>query len=133
MIDALLDTLERADLDAEVRVVALRGAGADFCAGMDLTELLASADKSVEENRQAALRFGEVFLRMRQLPKPVIAVVQGRALARGCGLAAAWDPAGAAAAARFRYPGAQRGFVPAIVRALLQRSVGEKIAFELAA
>src|SRR5439155_547027 len=81
MIDALLETLERADLDAEVRVVALRGAGADFCAGMDLTELLASADKSVEENRQAALRFGEVFLRMRQLPKPVIAVVQGRALA----------------------------------------------------
>src|SRR5204862_6730914 len=44
MIDALLAALERADLDAAVRVVALRGAGGDFCAGMDLQELLASAD-----------------------------------------------------------------------------------------
>ena len=60
MIDALLATLERADLDAEVRVVALRGAGADFCAGMDLNELLASADKSIEQNRQAALHFAEI-------------------------------------------------------------------------
>ena len=62
MIDALLATLERADLDGAVRVVAVRGAGGDFCAGMDLHELLASADKSVEENRQAALRFAEIFL-----------------------------------------------------------------------
>ena len=44
MIDALLETLQRADLDAGVRVVALRGAGRDFCAGMDLNELLASAE-----------------------------------------------------------------------------------------
>ena len=81
MIDALLAFLERADLDAEVRVVALRGAGVDFCAGMDLNELLASADQTVAENRQAALHFGEIFLRMRQLPKPVVALVRGRALA----------------------------------------------------
>ena len=72
MIDALLAALERADLDAAVRVVALRGAGADFCAGMDLQELLASADKTVEENRRAALRFGDIFLHMRALPKPVV-------------------------------------------------------------
>jgi len=39
MIDALLAALERADLDAGVRVVAVRGAGRDFCAGMDLNEL----------------------------------------------------------------------------------------------
>ena len=45
MIDALLATLERADLDGGVRVVAIRGAGRDFCAGMDLNELLASADQ----------------------------------------------------------------------------------------
>ena len=36
MIAALLGAIERADLDAEVRVVALRGAGADFCAGMEI-------------------------------------------------------------------------------------------------
>ena len=133
MIDALLAMLERAELDAEVRVVALAGAGTDFCAGMDLNELLASADKSVEENRDAALRFGEIFIRMRQLPKPVVALVRGRALAGGCGLATACDLVLAAESAQFGYPEVQRGFVPALVMNLLKRSVGEKIAFDLAA
>src|SRR5206468_10134437 len=133
MIDALLAALERADLDAAVRVVALRGAGGDFCAGMDLQELLASADKTVEENRRAALHFGEVFLRMRGLPKPVVALVQGRALAGGCGLATGCDLILATESEQFGYPELQRGFVPAIVMTMLRRVVGEKIAFDLAA
>ncbi|HEX4633911.1 MAG TPA: enoyl-CoA hydratase/isomerase family protein, partial [Gemmatimonadales bacterium] len=91
MMDALAELLERADLDAGVRLVVIRGAGKDFCAGMDLNELLASADQTVEQNRAAALRFGDLFIRMRALPKPVVAVVQGRALAGGCGLATACD------------------------------------------
>jgi methylglutaconyl-CoA hydratase len=133
MIDALLATLERADLDAAVRVVALRGAGRDFCAGMDLNELLASADHTLEQNRDAALHFGSVFLRLRQIPKPVVAVVQGRALAGGCGLATGCDIVLAAESAQFGYPEVQRGFVPAIVMTLLRRAVGDKVAFDLAA
>ena len=133
MIDALLAVLERADLDAAVRVVALRGAGADFSAGMDLNELLASADRRVEENREAALHFGEIFLRMRRLPKPIVALVRGRALAGGCGLATGCDLVLAAESATFGYPEVQRSFVPAIVMALLKRVTGEKIAFDLAA
>jgi len=133
MIDALLQALEQADLDAAVRVVALRGAGTDFCAGMDLHELLASADKSVEENRRAALHFAEIFVRMRRVPKPIVAVVRGRALAGGCGLATACDLVLAAESAKFGYPEVQRGFVPAIVMTLLKRAVGEKVAFDLAA
>jgi methylglutaconyl-CoA hydratase len=133
MIDGLLDVLGRADLDAGVRVVALRGAGGDFCAGMDLNELLASADKSVEENRRAALHFGEIFVRMRRLPKPIVAAVRGRALAGGCGLATACDIVLAAESAKFGYPEVQRSFVPAMVMTLLKRAVGEKVAFDLAA
>ncbi len=133
MIEGLLGMLERADLDAEVRVVALRGAGRDFCAGMDLNELLASAEHTLEQNRAAALQFGSIFVRMRQIPKPVVAVVQGRALAGGCGLATGCDLVLAARSAQFGYPEVQRGFVPAIVMALLRRAVGEKVAFDLAA
>ena len=132
MIRALFALLERAELDAEVRVVAVRGAGSDFCAGMDLNELLASADKSVEENRAAALEFGEIFIRMRRLPKPIVALVRGRALAGGCGLATACDIVLAAESAQFGYPEVQRGFVPAIVLNMLRRTVGEKLAFDLA-
>jgi len=132
MIAALLALLDRAEFDAAVRVVALRGAGNDFCAGMDLNELLASADKTLDDNRAAALEFGEIFIRMRRLPKPIVALVQGRALAGGCGLATACDIVLAAESAQFGYPEVQRGFVPAIVLNMLRRAVGEKLAFDLA-
>lgn len=132
MIAGLLALLERAELDGQVRVIALRGAGNDFCAGMDLNELLASADKSVQENRAAALHFGDVFIRMRRLPKPIVALVRGRALAGGCGLATACDLVLAAESAQFGYPEVQRGFVPAIVLNMLRRTVSEKLAFDLA-
>jgi methylglutaconyl-CoA hydratase len=133
MIDALLAALDVADLSAEVRVVAVRGAGTDFCAGMDLHELLASADHTTAQNRGAALHFGSIFVRMRRLPKPIVALVHGRALAGGCGLATGCDLVLATESARFGYPEVQRGFVPAIVMAMLRRAVGEKVAFDLAA
>jgi methylglutaconyl-CoA hydratase len=132
MIDGLLVAIEKADLDASARVVAVRGAGTDFCAGMDLNELLASADHTLEQNRQAALHFAQVFMQMRRLPKPIVALVQGRALAGGCGLATACDLILAAESAQFGYPEVQRGFVPAMVMTMLRRAVGEKIAFDLA-
>ena len=132
VIDALLAALEQADLDAGVRVVALRGAGRDFCAGMDLNELLASADHTLEQNRRATLHFAQVFVQMRKLPKPIVALVHGRALAGGCGLATACDLIVAAESAQFGYPEVQRGFVPAIVMTMLRRTVGEKVAFDLA-
>lgn len=131
MVSALLAALERADLDAGVRVVALRGAGQDFCAGADLAELLGSADRSPAANEASAAQLGEVFLRMRRLPKPVVAAVHGRALAGGCGLATACDLVVAHADATFGYPEVRRGFVPAMVMAMLRRAVGEKVAFDL--
>jgi len=131
LIDLLHDALERADLDAEVRTVVVRGAGKDFCAGADLDELLASADRSLTENEAAALRLGGLFTRLRELPKPVLAVVHGRALAGGAGLATACDLVLAGAGSQFGYPEIQRGFAPAMVMALLRRVVGEKVALDL--
>jgi methylglutaconyl-CoA hydratase len=133
MVEALLAELERADLDQAVRAVVLRGAGKDFCAGVDLAELLASADRSPQQNATSAARLGEVFIRMRRLPKPVIAVVHGRVLAGGCGLASACDLVLAHADAQFGYPEVRRGFVPAMVMAMLRRIAGEKVAFDLVA
>lgn len=131
LIEELHDSLERADLDAEVRVVLLRGAGKDFCAGADLDELLASVDRTAAENESAALRLGTLFDRLRRLPKPVLAMIQGRALAGGAGLASACDIVVAGAGAQLGYPEIQRGFAPAMVMALLRRTVGEKVALDL--
>jgi methylglutaconyl-CoA hydratase len=131
LIESLHQALERADLDSAVRVVLLRGAGKDFCAGADLDELLASANQSVDDNQRAALQLGSLFERMRTLPKPVLAMVHGRALAGGAGLATASDLLLAGAGAQLGYPEIQRGFVPAMVMALLRRAAGEKVALDL--
>jgi len=131
MIGRLAEAVAEAELNGEVRVVALRGNGPDFCAGADLAELLASVDQSVEENERDALGLGEVFLAMRRLPKIVVAMVHGRALAGGAGLATAADLVVSTRSARFGYPEVERGFVPAMVMTLLRRSVGEKRAFDL--
>jgi methylglutaconyl-CoA hydratase len=111
--------------------VVLGGAGKDFCAGADLEELLASADRSPGENEASALRLGTLFARMRRLPKPVVAKVQGRALAGGAGLVTACDIAVAGAGAQIGYPEIQHGFVPAVVMSLLRRVTGEKMALDL--
>jgi methylglutaconyl-CoA hydratase len=131
LVEALHQALESADLDPEVRVVMVTGAGKDFCAGADLEELLASADTAPEANEAAALRLGGLFSRLRQLPKPVVAVVRGRALAGGAGLMTACDIVLAGAGAQVGYPEVQRGFVPAMVMTTLRRLVGEKVALDL--
>jgi methylglutaconyl-CoA hydratase len=131
LIEALHDGLERADLDAGVRVVVIRGAGKDFCAGADLEELLASAGRGAAENEAEALQLGALFERIRAMPKPVVAVVQGRALAGGAGLATACDIVLAGAGSQIGYPEVQRGFVPAMVMAILRRLAGEKLALDL--
>lgn len=133
MIAELKAALVACDLAADVRVVALRGAGKDFCAGLDLDELLASADLSPEENERRAMELGEIFVALRALPKVTVAVVHGKALAGGCGLATACDLVVAQAGSQFGYPEISRGFVPAMVMTMLRRAVGEKVAFDLAA
>jgi len=132
-LDGLAMGLARAELESAVRVVAIRGAGKDFCAGADLAELLASVDRSTDENERSALALGEIFLTLRRLPKPTVALVHGRALAGGAGLATACDIIVATASARFGYPEIDRGFVPAMVLTMLRRAAGERRAFELVA
>jgi methylglutaconyl-CoA hydratase len=131
LIEALHIALDRADLDPGVRVVALRGEGKDFCAGADLDELLASADMSPAENEASARRLGDLFVRLRRLARPTVAVVRGRALAGGAGLATACDVVLMAEGAQIGYPEIQRGFVPAMVMTLLRRAAGEKVALDL--
>ena len=131
MIDLLHRALEEADLNPDVRVVLIRGAGSDFCAGADLDELLASADRTLVENEESALRLGQIFQRLRVLPKAVLCLVQGRALAGGAGLATACDLILAGTGAQLGYPEIQRGFVPAMVTTMLRRLAGEKTALDL--
>lgn len=131
MVAELRGALAEAEGDAAVRAVLLTGAGKDFCSGADLAAVARVAESGVMENIEDARNLAEVFLTIREMPKPVVAAVHGRALAGGCGLATACDILLAAASAQFGYPEVNVGFVPAMVMALLRRSVSEKAAFAL--
>jgi methylglutaconyl-CoA hydratase len=117
--------------EAPVRVVALDGDGADFCAGADLTALEEMLDAPRQAHIDDAKALGHVFHTIRRMEKPVVAVVKGRAYAGGAGLATACDIVLAHEDARFAYPEVTFGFVPAMVMTMLRRAVGEKQAFDL--
>jgi len=117
--------------DDACRVVLLTGAGTDFCSGADLANLEKTAQNSVLDNMADARSTADLLLMMRNHPRPVIAAVQGRALAGGCGIATACDIILASQSAQFGYPEVNIGFVPAMVMAILRRSVSEKAALEL--
>jgi methylglutaconyl-CoA hydratase len=135
MMSALRDALQRSADDGTVRVLLLRGAGKDFCAGLDLSEVLKSAQDS-EGDAQASLasarQLGDLYIAMRRHPKPIIAAVHGRALGGGAGIATASDLIIATESAQFGYPEVKLGFIPAIVTTMLRRAVNERQAMELA-
>jgi len=131
VIAGIKDGLKKAASEERVRAIVIAGAGKDFCSGADLSALQKIAGASVAENSEDARALLELFLLIRQVPAPVIAVVTGRALAGGCGLASACDLVLASSSARFGYPEVKIGFVPAMVMAILRRNVSEKRAFEL--
>ena len=123
--------LERLGVDAAVRVIALEGAGKDFCAGADLEALSRMVDAPAKEHRRDAESLARVIRSIRALPKPVVAIVRGRALAGGCGLATSCDIVIAGEGATFGYPEVRVGFVPAMVMTVLRRIVGERWAADL--
>lgn len=133
LIAALHEALERTAVDKTVRVVLVSGAGQDFCSGADLSGLDESADKGVLDHLATARTLADIYLAMRHHPRPIVAAVRGRALAGGCGIATACDLVLATESAQFGYPEVKIGFVPAMVMAILRRSVSEKRAFELIA
>ena len=131
LIGALRAALDRAAADAEVRVILLRGAGKDFCAGLDLKDL--TKGEAVLDHMSSARTLVDLYLAMRRNPKVIVAAVHGRAIGGGAGLATASDLIVAAESAELRYPEVNMGFIAAIVMSMLRRQVSEKQAFEIVA
>jgi methylglutaconyl-CoA hydratase len=131
LVDELKEAIVASARDDECRVLLIMGAGADFCSGADLANLKKTAEANVLDNMSDARNMADVFLMMRTHPRPIIAAVHGRALAGGCGVATACDIILASESAQFGYPEVNIGFVPAMVMAILRRSISEKAALEL--
>ena len=129
MLGALQSALDEVAGDASVRVVILAGAGKHFCAGHDLREMRSHPDKAW----QSALfeQCGRVMMSLVRLPQPVIARVQGVAVAAGCQLVSMCDLAVAAADARFALPGINNGIFCTTPGVGVARSVARKHALEM--
>ena len=127
---ALLGELSQAlsDLHGERKVAAvvLTGAGPAFCAGMDLSEMLATSreDDAQQRWQEDAVTYRDLMLSMLRFPKPLIAAVNGPAVAGGAGLVLACDLVVAARGATFGLPEPRRGLVAGLVAPLLAFRVG---------
>jgi len=130
MIAELLDALKHVESSGE-RVAIITGTGKAFCAGMDLDALKSLATQSAEQNLADARRTAGFFRRLWSFPKPLIAAVNGAALAGGCGIATLCDFTLAVPEAKFGYTEVRIGFIPALVSMFLERQVGEKLARDL--
>lgn len=131
MATELFAACNQLEQDGHVRVVHLTSDGDDFCVGADLQALTTALGTASEAHREDAEAYGRVLLGIRALMKPVICSVRGRALGAGTGLATACDLVLAHEDAEFGYPEVRFGAVPALVMALLRRTVGEKHAADL--
>lgn len=129
----LRHALDEFESDGDVRAVLIAGEGDHFCAGNDVGDLSATLEATESGAPDDTTALGRLFLGIRQMSKPVVAAVQGRALAGGAGLATACDVVLAREDAVFGYPEVRLGTIPAMVMTMLRRSVGEKHAFDLVA
>lgn len=126
MVAALSDAIAAMGADDDVRVVVLRGEGPAFCAGADLAYLRQISDNSVLDNLADSTALMRMMQSIVELPKPVIAMVHGPAIAGGCGLATVCDLVVAGReGAQFGYSEVRIGFIPAIVMVYLLRKVGD--------
>lgn len=104
-------------------VVILTGAGSAFCAGLDLEHLETINARTPEEHRRDAEHMALVLRTLYDFPKPVIAAVNGPAIAGGMILATIPDFTLATPEAKFGLNEVRVGFVPAIAASFLLRQV----------
>jgi enoyl-CoA hydratase/carnithine racemase len=128
LLRQLDDELGRLAADDTVHVVVIAANGPVFSSGHDLGEMPGRTEAEYRELFETCSR---VMRRIRSLPQPVIARVQGLATAAGCQLVAACDLVVAAEGARFATPGVKIGLFCTTPMVPLVRSVAPKVALEM--
>lgn len=125
---SLSSSLDAIAQDVTARVVILGGEGPVFSAGHDLGEMVG---RSESEYRALFRLCSDVMLKFRRLPQPVIARVQGHAVAAGCQLVATCDLAVAVDTATFSTPGVKIGLFCTTPAVALVRAVPPRLAMDM--
>ncbi len=109
---ALSTAIAEAEADASCRALLITGAGRAFCTGQDLNDRLAKPDEQVVLGGTLEQHYNPLVRKLRALPFPVIAAVNGAAAGAGCNIALACDIVLAARSANFVQAFARIGLVP---------------------
>ena len=125
LISELITVFKNAEADSAVKVIILKSSADTFCAGADLSYLKKLQSNTYHQNLEDSKYLRFLFSTIYKLEKPVIAQVEGNAIAGGCGLVSVCDIAFAVPEALLGYTEVKIGFVPAIVAAFLIKKVGE--------
>ncbi len=124
----LIECLDEAASNRDVRVVILAAAGKVFSSGHDLNELVGG---TLDGYRRIFDVCTQLMAKIQSIPQPVIAQVQGIATAAGCQLVATCDLAVASSEATFATPGVKNGLFCSTPMVALTRAVGRKRAMEM--
>jgi len=125
---ALTERLREVAERSDARAVVIEAAGPVFSAGHDLRQLLG---RTLDDERAIFHACTEMMDTVQAIPQPVIAAVQGAALAAGCQLVATCDMAIAAETAVFGTPGVRIGLFCSTPMVAVSRAVGRKRAMQM--
>lgn len=114
--------------DARARVIVIRAEGPVFSAGHDLLEMIG---RTLADERAIFDTCTEMMETVQQVPQPVIASVQGAAMAAGCQLVASCDLVVAASNAVFGTPGVRIGLFCSTPMVAVSRAIGRKRAMQM--
>ena len=135
MVEQLAQALDDLRQEKRVRGIVLTGAGPHFCTGVDLKELQESgpsdAPETLSQWHSDASRLQALFEQMMQLPKPIIAAVDGAAWGSGFGLVLASDLVVASQRATFAVPAPRLGLVSGLLAPLLYFRIGASLASQV--
>src|SRR5262249_4801393 len=112
MHQAMRDALDEAESDESCRALLITGAGRGFCTGQDLSDRLAKPGETVVLGGALEAYYNPLVRKLRDLPFPVVAAVNGVAAGAGCNIALACDIVIASLKAKFIQSFARVGLVP---------------------
>ena len=112
MLVALRQAIDEAEGDTGCRALMITGAGRGFCAGQDLADRLAKPGETVVLGAAQETHYNPLVRKLRSVPFPVVAAVNGVAAGAGCSIALACDIVLAARSASFVQAFSKLGLVP---------------------
>jgi methylglutaconyl-CoA hydratase len=132
IIRELTELFNHISKNQNIKAAILTGRGEAFCSGLDLEYIQKLSNLTITENQEDSKNLMRMYQTIYECRKPIIAMVNGPAIAGGCGLATVCDFIIASRdSGKFGYPEVHIGFIPAIVLIYLLKRISEGQARDL--